>query len=237
MGDMADLVRDDAGEFVGVCAIADQPLEHVDVSARQCNGVGLAPADDRGLERDRQPGRRLEPADQRIERGAAGSFPRRPCRIRTACRNCLVSSMARTWASTATPEPLLDATAGSAARSGRAAPARRRRRPARARRWRQRSRPTTRLRRRALGRAGAVEAVGAFVDLGDQARDRGFRAAPAPGRRRGASRSTSSGADMRSQLGRRASARSAAPSAPRMRSASGAASTVTAWRALVVPSK
>ena len=74
MSDMADLVRDDAGELVGAARFRDQPFEDVNVPARQCNRVGLAPPHNAGFERNRQPGRGFKPPDQRIERGAAGLF-------------------------------------------------------------------------------------------------------------------------------------------------------------------
>ena len=50
----------------------DEPLEDVDVPARQGNRIGIAPPDHRGLERDRQAGGGFQLADQHIERGAAG---------------------------------------------------------------------------------------------------------------------------------------------------------------------
>ncbi len=49
MGDVADLMRDHAGEFVRRLGFVDETLEHVDAPARQGEGVGFVPAHHGGL--------------------------------------------------------------------------------------------------------------------------------------------------------------------------------------------
>ena len=74
MGDVPDFVTDDAGQFVGAFGLGHQSLEDVDVAAGKCNGVGLAAADNRGSQGNRQFRAALESRDQLVERVPAGLF-------------------------------------------------------------------------------------------------------------------------------------------------------------------
>src|SRR4051812_15349819 len=47
MSDMAHLVADDAGEFVRAFRFLDQAVEHIDVPARQSEGVGFTAPNNR----------------------------------------------------------------------------------------------------------------------------------------------------------------------------------------------
>ena len=60
MRHMANLMRDDAGEFIGVFGLLDQPFENIDMPAGQRDRVGFAAADDLRFERNGKRGNRLQ---------------------------------------------------------------------------------------------------------------------------------------------------------------------------------
>ena len=96
MGDVADLVRQHAGQFVRRLRDGDQPVVDVDVTAGQRHGVGLGAAHHFDMQGKRQRCDRFELTDELVERGAAGRFARRAaagegrrrdagCRARRGC--------------------------------------------------------------------------------------------------------------------------------------------------------